>query len=141
MKGTTGNITIQEGGFLYFLRPLMTGGLPLMKYVLTPLAKSVLIPLELTAAVSARDVAIQNKISGSGRTALITFNKEMDYTMKIVKSLEETTFLLIKSVRETNKNEAKEQKGGFFLMLLGILAAILLGRVLADKEVARAGRV
>ena len=114
MKGTTGNITIQEGGFLYFLRPLMTGGLPLMKYVLTPLAKSVLIPLELTAAVSARDVAIQNKISGSGRTALITFNKEMDYTMKIVKSVEETTFLLIKSVRETNKNEAKEQKGRFF---------------------------
>ena len=42
LKGTTRNITNQEGGFLSFLRPLMTSGLPLMKSVLTPLAKSAL---------------------------------------------------------------------------------------------------
>ena len=39
LKGTTRKITSQEGGFLDFLRPLMTVGLPLMKSVLTPLAK------------------------------------------------------------------------------------------------------
>ena len=31
LKGTTRKNTGQEGGFLNFLRPLMTGGLPLMK--------------------------------------------------------------------------------------------------------------
>ena len=40
-KGTSTKITSGEGGFLNFLRPLMTAGLPLMKSVLTPLAKNV----------------------------------------------------------------------------------------------------
>ena len=31
LKGTTRKITNQEGGFLNFLKPLMTAGLPLMK--------------------------------------------------------------------------------------------------------------
>ena len=39
-----------------------------MKNVFTPLAKSILVPLGLTAAASATDVAIQNKIFGSGTT-------------------------------------------------------------------------
>ena len=46
--------------------------------------------------------------------------------MKIVKSLEESG-LLTKSICETIKNEAKEQKSGFLPMLLGTLAASLLG--------------
>ena len=37
----------------------MTDGLPLMKGVLPPLAKSVLISLELSAGMSAADAAIQ----------------------------------------------------------------------------------
>ena len=41
IKGTTRKITSQEGGFLNFLRLLMTAGLPLTKCVLTRLAKSV----------------------------------------------------------------------------------------------------
>ena len=45
LKGTTRKITSQEGGFLNFLRPLMTAGLQLIKSVLTPLAKGFLIPL------------------------------------------------------------------------------------------------
>ena len=45
LEGTIIKITSQEGGFLNFLRPLMTGSLPLMTSVLSPLAKSVLIPL------------------------------------------------------------------------------------------------
>ena len=38
LKGTSTKVTSQEGGFLNFLRPLMTAGLPLMKSVFTPLA-------------------------------------------------------------------------------------------------------
>ena len=59
-------ITSHEGGFLNFLRPLMTTGLPLMKSVPTPLAKSVLLPLGLSAGMPAADAAIQKKVYGSG---------------------------------------------------------------------------
>ena len=52
----------QEDGFLNFLKQLMTPGSPLMNNVLTPLAKSVFIPLGLwTTAASATDVTIKNK--------------------------------------------------------------------------------
>ena len=50
--------TSQEWGFLNFVRPLMTAGLPLMKNVLTQLAKNVLLPFGLSAWVSATDTAI-----------------------------------------------------------------------------------
>ena len=50
---------IQLGGFLgRLLCPLLKIGLPLMKSVIQSLAKSVLIPLGLTAAASAADVGI-----------------------------------------------------------------------------------
>ena len=62
----------------------------------------------------------------------------MEDIMKIVKSLEESG-LLIKAISETIKNEAKEQKEGFFLMLLGTLAASMLGRALTGRGVIRAG--
>ena len=53
---------IQSGGFLgKLLFPLLKSGLPLVKSVITPLAKSVLIPLELTAAASAADAGIHKK--------------------------------------------------------------------------------
>ena len=58
---------IQSGGFLgILLGPLLRSGLPLMKNVIKPLAKSVLIPLGLTAAASAADAGIRKKILGSG---------------------------------------------------------------------------
>ena len=63
LKGTTRKITSQEGGFLNFLRRLMTAGLPLAKKVLIPLAKSVLIQLGLSAGMSAADAAIQIRLS------------------------------------------------------------------------------
>ena len=53
--------------------------------------------------------------------------------MKIVKSLEESG-LLIKGVSDTVENQTKEQKGGLLGIILGILAAILLGNMLADKR-------
>ena len=84
----------------------MTAALPLMKYVLSPLAKRVLIPLGLTAAESATNAAIQKNIYGSGRAALIISNGEMEDTIKIVKSLEGSE-LLIKGMTETIKKEAK----------------------------------
>ena len=43
-------------------------------------------------------------------TTMIISNEDMNDIMKIVKSLKESG-LLIKAVRETIKNEAKEQKG------------------------------
>ena len=53
---------IQSGGFLSrLLDPLLKTGLPLIKNVIKPLAKSVLIPLGLTAAASAADAGIRKK--------------------------------------------------------------------------------
>ena len=53
---------IQSGKFLGRLfGPLLKAGLLLMKNVIKPLAKSVLIPLGLTAAASAGDAGIYNK--------------------------------------------------------------------------------
>ena len=87
----------------------MTAGLPLMKIVVTPLAESVLIPLGLSAGMSAADSAIQKKIYGSDTATLIIANEEMEDIIKIVESLEESV-LLIKEISETIDNEAKEQK-------------------------------
>ena len=82
--------------------------MPLIGNVIKPLAKTVLIPLGLTAAVSATDTAIQKEMFGSGTTTLITFNEEMNNIMEIDKSLE--SGLLIKGISKIIKNEAKEQK-------------------------------
>ena len=67
---------IQSGGFLgRLLDPLLRTGLPLIKNVIKPLAKSVLIPLGLTAASSAADAGIHKKILESGHnTTLIISN-------------------------------------------------------------------
>ena len=52
----------QYGGFLgRLLDPLLKTGLPLIKNVIKPLAKSVLITLVLTAAASAADAGIHKK--------------------------------------------------------------------------------
>ena len=101
---------IQSGEFLgRLLGPLVKTGLPLMKNVIKPLTKNVLISLELTAAVSAADAGIHKKILGSGTTTLIISNDEMKVIIRIVKYLKESG-LLLKGVSETIKNEAKEKK-------------------------------
>ena len=102
---------IQSGGFLgRLLGPLLKTGLPLIKNVIKPLAKSVLIPLGLTAAASAADAGIDKKFLGSDRrhssshnrpsssashnnTILIISNDEMKDIIKIVKFLEDTGLL------------------------------------------------
>ena len=72
---------IQSRGFLVrFLGQLLKTGLPLMKSVIKPLAKSVLIPLGLTTAASAVDAGIHKKMLGSSHnnnTTLIVSNDEI----------------------------------------------------------------
>ena len=98
----------QLGGFLgRLLEPLLNFCLPLMKNVLKTLARSVLIPLWLTAAASATDTAIHKKIFGSGTTKLIISSEAINDIMKIAKSLEESG-LLKKGVSATIKNKSKE---------------------------------
>ena len=124
---------VQSGGFLVRpLGPLLKTGLLLIGNVLKPLAKSVLIPLGLTAAASATDTAIHKRMFGSGFTTLIISNDEMNDIMKIVKSLEESG-LLIKGMSELIQHEAKEQKGGFLGMLLATLGASLLRNLLTGE--------
>ena len=123
----------QSGGFLGNLLSKLAS--PLMK-VAIPLAKNVLAPLGLTAAMSAIDGSIKKKMLGSGTT---TSNDEMNDIIKIVKSLKNFGVLL-KGVSETIQHEAKEQRGGFLSMLLGTLGASLLGNLLTGgKGVTRAG--
>ena len=117
---------IQSGGFLGKLLSKLAG--PLMK-VAMPLAKNVLAPLGLTAAMSAIDGSIQKKIHGSG-VKLIIEQEDMNDIIKI----------LLKGVTKTIENETKEERGGFLSMLHGTLGASLLGNLLTGgKGIMRAG--
>ena len=126
---------IQSGGFLGNLLSKLTG--PLMKVAL-PLAKNVLAPLGLTAAMSAIDGSVQKKIHGSG-VKLIIEQEDLNDIMKIIEALENSGILL-KGVSKRIKNETKEQRGGFLSMLLGTSGASLLGNLLTGgKGIVRAG--
>ena len=94
---------MQSGGFPdRLLGPLLKIGFPLMKNVIKPLAKIVLIPLGLTAAASATDARIHKKFLGpchplesaSHNTTLIISNDVMEDIIKVVKSLEDSALLL-----------------------------------------------
>ena len=106
---------IQSVGFLgRLLDPLLKTGSPLIKNVIKPLAKSVFIPLGLTAAASAADAGIHKKILGSGNTTtLIISNDEMEDIVKIVKSLEDSG-LLLKGVTQNSSKWSKKTKRRIF---------------------------
>ena len=72
-----------------------------------------MIPLGLTASSAATDATIQKKIYGSGTTALIISNEEMEDIMNIVKSLQESGSPK-KVISETIKSGANEQKADFW---------------------------
>ena len=79
----------QSGGCLGRLgSPLIKTGLLLIKNVIKPLAKNVLIPLGLTAAVSTADTGIHKKVLGTGcspapkTTTLIISNDKMKDLLK-----------------------------------------------------------
>ena len=123
---------------------MLRTGLPLIKNVIKPSAKSVWIPLGLTAAASAADPGIHKKILGSGQnnspsTALIISNNDIEGLIKIVKSLEDSN-LLLKGLTETVQNEINEQKGGFLSMLWGTLGGSLLGNLLTGGGVNKKGK-
>ena len=129
----------QSGGFLgKLLKPLMKTGFPFMKNELTPLAKSVIVPLGLTASASATYAAFQKKIFESGMTKLLISNDKMEDVMKIIKSLDESG-ILIKCVTKTIENETKKQIVGFLAIFSGTVGASLLGNIFAGKSVIRAG--
>ena len=133
---------IQSGGFLGKLLSKLAG--PLMK-VAMPLAKNILAPLGLTAAMSAIDGSIQKKIHGSG-VKLIIEQEDMNDIIKIMEALKNSGILL-KGVTKTIENETKEQRGEILSMLLGTLGSSALGNLLtggkgmmrADEGIARAG--
>ena len=105
--------------------------------VAMPLAKNVLAPLGLTAAMSAIDGSIQKKIHDSG-VNLIIEQEDMNDIIKIIEALENSGILL-KGVTKTIENETKEQRG-FLSMSLGTLGASLLGNLLTGgKSIMRAG--
>ena len=127
---------IQSGGFLGKSLSKLAG--PLMKVVM-PLAKNVLAPLGLTAAMSAIDGGIQKKMRGDGFKLSIE-QEDMNDIMKIIEALENSGILL-KGVTKTIENETKEQKGEFLNMLLGTLGASLVGNLLTGgKGIIRAGK-
>ena len=90
------------------------------------LAKNVLAPLGLTAAMSATDGSIQKKYMFQ------------ELLLKNIEALENSCILL-KGITKTIENETKEQKGGFLSMLVGTLGASLLGNLLIGKGMMRAG--
>ena len=86
-KSQLPKMTQLEGSLDKLLEPLIKAGLPLIENVLKSLAKSVLVHLRLTAAASATDAAIKNKIFGSRTTTLIFSNKKLNDIMKVIESL------------------------------------------------------
>ena len=104
---------------------------------LATLAQSVLLEFGLSSAMLAADTVIQKKIYGTTTRALIISNEELEDIIKIVKLHEESGWIL-KRISETVKNEANKQKVTFLSMLLGTIAASILGSELAWKGVIRA---
>ena len=107
---------IKSGEFLgRLLGSLLKTGLSLIKNVIKPLSKSVLIPLGLTAAAAAAaDVGIDKKNLESGHsssshknTVLLISNNDIEDIIKIVKSLGDSG-LLLKELTGTVQNEVKE---------------------------------
>ena len=104
--------------------------------VAVPLAKNVLAPLGITAAVSATDAGIQKKIQRSGTTTLIISNEEMNDIMEIVQALEDSNIFFRGLLKQL---KTKKQGVGLLGVLLGTLGSILLGNLLPGKGIVRAG--
>ena len=102
---------IYSGRFLGSLLSELAG--PLMKKAVS-VAKNILAPLAITTAASAIDAGMQKKIHCSGTTTLIISDEELNDIMKIGQALEDSN-ILSEGVTKTNKNETKEQKGGFWV--------------------------
>ena len=128
---------IQSGRFSGLLLGKLAG--PLMK-VSMPLAKDILTPLGLTAAMSAIDGSMQKTMRGEGsgeakRSITLTIsNNDMNDIMQIIQALEDSG-ILVKCVTRSVAAQTKEQKGGYLSMLLDTLGASLLGNLLSGRGV------
>ena len=120
---------IQSGGFLGSLLSKIGG--PLMK-VAVPLAKNILAPLGITAAVSAIDATIQKDIHGSGTKTLIISSEEMNDMMKIVQALEDSNILL-KGVTKTIKTETREKRR-LFISAIRHFMSIFIRKLIIRKR-------
>ena len=72
-------------------------------------------------------------------TTLIISNNEMNDIIKVVKSLEDSGWLL-KLIIKTVQNEVKEQIEEFLSTLLGTLSASILGNLFTGRGINRAGK-
>ena len=70
-------------------------------------------------------------------TTVIIANNEIEYIVKIVKSLEDSG-LWLEEVTEAVQNEVKERKRGLLSTVLGTLGASLLGNILTGQGINRA---
>ena len=133
------NKLIKEAGGLV---SILARFLPKLIKPAISLGKNILVPLRLSAAMSATDAAIQKKMYGSGTKTVKFSNKDLDDMTKIVKALEGSD-VLMKGITETLKNDIKKRGTSSLIpMLLGTLGASLLtGRGLfrAGKGMYRAG--
>ena len=116
----------------------------MIRNLLKPLAKSVLIPLGLAAAAATTtSAAVHKKMFGSGTMTLIISNEETSNIVKIIKSLQES-MIKIKGVsktikiKEEERKKMKEKKGGFLQMLIDAFIS-LLGNLLKGKGTIRSG--
>ena len=117
---------------------LMKAGLPLIKNIIKPLAKSLPVPLRLTAAAPPPDASFLQIILVSRTTPLTISNKEKEDIKKIIRYFEEFD-LLIHYVSKRIKNETSEEKGGFLGTLLCRLDTSLLVTMLTRKGVTKTG--
>ena len=117
---------------------LMKAGLPLIKNIIKPLAKSLPVPLRLTAAAPPPDASFLQIILVSRTTPLTISNKEKEDIKKIIRYFEEFD-LLIHYVSKRIKNETSEEKGGFLGTLLCRLDTTLLVTMLTRKGVTKTG--
>ena len=117
---------------------LMKAGLPLIKNIIKPLAKSLPVPLRLTAAAPPPDASFLQIILVSRTTPFTISNKEKEDIKKIIRYFEEFD-LLIHYVSKRIKNETSEEKGGFLGTLLCRLDTSLLVTMLTRKGVIKTG--
>ena len=73
---------------------LMKAGLPLIKNIIKPLAKSLPVPLRLIAAAPPPDASFLQIILVSGTTPLLISNKEKEDVKKIIRYFEEFDLLI-----------------------------------------------
>ena len=125
---------------------LMKAGLPLIKNIIKPLAKSLPVPLRLTAAAPPPDASFLQIILVSRTTPLTISNKEKEDIKKIIRYFEEFDLLIhwywlliLIHVSKRIKNETSEEKGGFLGTLLCRLDISLLVIVLTRKGVIKTG--